>query len=145
MEKDIQKIGVLNYLFTILFSKKRRVKEIIKKEWLNDNESNDESITGFFQIYIGINAVILTMYQNKRYIPIIKKRWRRERIILNPEVGHLLKSLSILSGSSYYIKIYIDKDGLKWSYNYYNSYSGKDEYITMNGKDGKSKYEIKIL
>ena len=138
MEEDIQSIGKINYLLTIITGKNREVKEIRKRDPNNGSEDNYETIHGDYIITIGRKAVIITQSFGNNQVPIVVKKWRKTR---NDEFDDFMKSMTSMAGSTFKAITYRDNDGYKWKY----SRSGyEDEWITMHGEDGYVKYEIKI-
>jgi len=139
--KNVQNIGVTNYLFTIWTGKNRQVRQIIKRDWIDGNENKSEIIPGDFIITIGRKAVILTKYQDNRRVPIITKKWRR---IENCEFDDFMELFANVADSSFTPKTYMDNDGLIWTY--VKSITDKEkEWVTLHDEDGKVKYEIEII
>lgn len=137
MDEDVQNIGFLNYLWTIITGKNREVIEITEREYKSDKYS-EKTVEGDFVITIGKKVVILTKYRNGRREPVIVRKWQKTQ---NDNFVNVIGGLDRLSNSSFKADTFIDNAGYKWVY----FVDGNNQWITVNEPDnGKLIYEIQI-
>ncbi len=113
MQKDIQKIGNFNYFWAILTGKNKKVIEIVKKNYINNEEYSEEIIRGDFIITISKKFVILTEYKNNKRCPLIVRKWKEEK---NEEDFIWDYFNSLAPQKNYKTKSYTDNKGYKWLY-----------------------------
>ena len=139
--KRIENIGVLNYLLTILIGKNNSVR------WIDMTIGNEQqSIEGDFAATVGKKAFILTGYSEaqKRRIPLIVTRWKKERKERNKEIERVLfKSTEALDN----FEEYTDSSNYYWEYSkpiYKSTLGGAFGLLTMYDPKGYDLLKIHL-
>ncbi len=129
MEKNVQNIGILNYILTVVFGKNNKILGILGE--------NNEVIESNFIITLGMRAIIITGLDSitGSRVPVIALKWRKIGSDKHQDFPSLIYGIRMG-----FIRTFIDADGRKWEH----CILPEEEMLFYYNLNKKIKYVFKL-